>query len=217
MNTLPISKPYNTQYNNINFRCNKFYTAQEIKDAAIVSNKEVSEGLEKLTKKIKFVNQILGKNDKTNKPVSTQIGDAFVFINMDKTTKGKTKINIFSDTPAAVFSYSGIENQYKKIETPNIERQSLNIVISDKDGRMCNGTLSTIDDNCTTFERNIKTGKRKAEGKYFIMVPNINECKDQKFEMNDFGYNKTTLTIRNIFSQLFNKLSLVKPEINLTK
>lgn len=207
----------NKSYSSPSFRGDRLYSLKEVIDASVVSKQDVANGVEKLVNKIKFLNKIVGVNDKTSKPVVTQLGDALVYINMDKTLKGKTKINIFTDTKGVVFRYPGYGCSYEKVENPQLERQCLDILISDKDGRMSQGLLSTIDGSCTNFERDLKSGKRSAEGRYFRLNPNINECVDQKFEMNDFGYEKSGLTIREIFKSLFAKLSLVKPDINLIK
>lgn len=224
MNILTVSNLNAQKYQinkcnkNISFGCkNRLYTLEEVIDASVVSKQDVAEGLQKLVNKIKFLNKIVGPNSKTAKPITSKIGDASVYIDMDKTVKGKTKISLFADTKSIEFEYSGFGHKYKKADNSELIRQSLDIIISDKDGRMSQGALSLVDGNCTNFERDLKTGKRYARGKYFLLEPGVNECIDQGFEMEDFAHNKTCLIIRNIFSKLFSNLSLVKPDINLLK
>ena len=221
MQILPINynnKSYsstNKKCSNVNFGSMKLYSTEDVVKLSTQIEQEVSDGLRKLVGKIKFVDKILGKNDKTIKPVGTKIGDSFVYINMDKSVKGKTKINIFSDTKGIVFKLNPMTHQYTRIEDPEYIRQFLDIIISDKDGRMSNGTIQTIDGSWKTFERNTHTGKRSAEGESFRLIPNLSECNNEQRNLFDMGYDRDTLTIKNIFLNLFSKLSLVKPDISL--
>ena len=212
---------YQTNKNNLktNFKSNRTQDIKEIVELSAVAKEEVAEGLSKIISKIKFLNRILGQNDKTTKPVLAKIGDSFVFINMDKTTKGMTKISLYADTGMQEFQNLALKEQCKNIHSCASKRQSLDIVISDKDARMCRGDLISIQDDFITFERNPKTGKRRVGSGYLCLVPNVKECRDQKFEMNSFicGFDKTTLMIREIFYSLFSKLSLVKPGVTLTR
>lgn len=201
---------------NLNFKGKELYTLEEVLEASKVSKSEISEGTEKLINKIKFLYKILKQNDRTTKPLTTQIRDTFVYINMDKTTKGKTKIELFADTNTPIYIHSGIGSLYNKIN-PKLERQSLDITILDKDGRMQQGSMSLNNDSCTTFERDLKTGKRNAAGKYFVMIPNVHECNTQSYDMDPFGYDKTSIAIRKIFFNLFSNLTKVKPDIDLIK
>lgn len=215
-NNSPIYKTY-TNNKNITFKGKTFYTIEEVLEASKVSKTEVADGIEKLTNKIKFLYNILKQNDRTTKPLTTQIRDSFVYINMDKTTKGKTKINLLAETNSPIYIYSGIGSLYNKIN-PQLEKQSLDITLLEKDGRMHQGTMSLNNGACTTiFERDKKTGKRNATGKYFVMTPNIRECNTQSYEMDPFGYDRTSITIRNIFFNLFSNLTKVKPDIDLIK
>ena len=221
MQILNINHVNNSKYNinkksqNINFGAKKLYSAEEVMKISVISQKDISDGLRQLVNKIKFVNKILGQNDKTAKPVTTKIGDSIVFINMDKSIKDKTKINIFADTKDKVFTFDLATNQFVKDENPYYVRQFLDITISNKDGRMSNGSINTIDGGWKIFERNLKTGKRNAVGQGFKLIPNIKECNEEQRYLYDFGYEKNTLTIKNIFLALFSKLSLVKPDISL--
>ena len=221
MNFLSINQTYKPQFSQPNsqlkFKANKFYTLEEVNKASTVSPKEVKEGVEKLTKKIRFLNGILKENDKTKQPVTAKIGDALVFIDMDKTTKGKTKINLFADTKRHIYEPTNIFNQFKKNDNPYYIRQKLNIVISNKDGRMSEGSIKPLDGIYTHFERNNKTGKRNAISKYFSLVPNVRECSEQNKIAEYLGEDKTSITINNIFFKIFSDLSKVKPNINLTK
>ena len=67
MNFLSINQTYKPQFSQPNsqlkFKANKFYTLEEVNKASTVSPKEVKEGVEKLTKKIRFLNGILKEND----------------------------------------------------------------------------------------------------------------------------------------------------------
>ena len=221
MNILAINQTYKLQTPQIKsqptFKGNRFYTLEEVNKASTVSPKDVIEGVEKLTKKIKFLNKILGENDKTVQPVAAPIGDAIVFINMDKTTKGKTKINLFADTKSHIYEPTDKLDQFIKIDNPYYVRQKLDIVISDKDGRMSEGAIKPLNGTYTHFERNNKTGKRKAISEYFYLVPNVRECSEQNEKVKNFGEDKTSITINDIFFKIFSDLSLVKPKINLTK
>lgn len=205
----------NKKYNNISFGAKKFYSVEDIMKISSTSPQEVSDGLRKLVNKIKFLNKILGENDKTIKPINTKIGDSDIFINMDKSIKGKTKINIFTYTKGKIFDYDSKTDKYVKREKVNYIRQFLDIILSNKDGRMSHGTISTIDGGWKTFERNPKTGKRSAEGDFFKLIPNINECNEEQKNVYDFGYERNTLTIKNIFLKLFSQLSLVNSDIKL--
>lgn len=208
----------NKNNTDLTFKGKELYTLEEVLEASKVSKTDVSEGIQKLINKIKFLNKILKQNDRTSKPLTTKIKDTFVYINMDKTSKGKTKIEVFADTNSPIYIHSGIGSLYNKIKTPKLERQSLDITIFDKDSRMHQGTMSLNNGSCTTiFERDKKTGKRNATGKYFVMVPNVHECNTQSHEMDPFGYDRTSITIRNILFNFFSNLTKVKPDIDLTK
>ena len=201
----------------LKFKGNKFYTLEEVNKASMVSPKDVKEGVEKLTKKIKFLNEILKENDKTKQPVTAKIGDTHIFIDMDKTTKGKTKINLFADTKRQIYEPTNILDQFKKIDNPYYIRQKLNIVISNKDGRMSEGSIKPLNGTYIHFERNNKTGKRDAISKYFSLIPNVRECFEQNQRTEYFGQDKTSIIINNIFFKIFSDLSLIKPKIRLTK
>lgn len=221
MNILGINQIYKLQTPQIKsqptFKANRFYTLEEVNKASTVSPKDVVEGVEKLTKKIKFLNKILGDNDKTVKPVTTQINDVLVFINMDKTTKGKIKINLFADTKGHIYEPTERLDQFKKIDNPSYVRQKLDIIISDKDGRMSEGSIKPLNGTYTYFERDNNTGKRNAISEYFCLVPNVRECSEQNEKVKNFGEDKSSITINDIFFKIFSDLSLVKPKINLTK
>lgn len=221
MNFYSINQTYKSQYpktkSQLTFKANRLYTLEEVNKASTVSPQDVVEGVEKLTKKIKFLNKILGENDKTKQPITSQIGDAIVFINMDKTTKGKTKINLFADTKEHIYEPTNKIGLFKKNDNPYYIRQKLDIVISNKDGRMTEGSIKPLSGAYTHFERNNKTGKRLATSEYFSLVPNVRECSSENKKVENFGEDKTSITINDIFFKIFSDLSLVKPKINLTK
>ena len=204
----------NTRSRNLNFRGNKLYTLRQIEELSKTSEADVADGLTKLVSKIRFINKILGQDSKTLKPVTTKIAETPVDIMMDKTGKGKTKINIvaYSDASTYVSPKAGM---YERVNEEYIWPQTMDIILDNKDGRMINGELDTKL-NSLSFVRNSKTGRRTAEGRYFFLVPNVYECKDIKNRRdNMIWYSKTSNTISLIFQKLFADLSLVKPKNKL--
>lgn len=176
---------------------------QKILELVTPSNTEITEGVEKLTNKLKFINRVLGHSAKTTKPVSTSISDIPIKIMMDKTKKGKIKINISS--------YTEMLSKEDKLT----QAQMLDLILDDKNGRMLSGHLNTK--LCTlNFERNQKTGQRKGSGDNFFLIPNINEncnvefCKDKMY-----WQSRSDNIVSLVFHKLFSDLSLVKPKTKL--
>lgn len=205
----------NSQRNhtNVNFKCNKNISIDEAVKLTTVDQKEVVENIFKLVNKIKFLNKILGKNDKITKPVTVMLGDAKVSLMMDKSNTGKIKINLCSDTNAAIYEYVSPQRGYISVENPQTIRQELDIILSTKDGRMRNGQLSVFN-NFMTFERNEKTGKRDliSDGLYF--VPNMYECHNTRNYIQYTGFDRAANMVSAVFFNLFSNLTKVKPEIN---
>ena len=213
-----ISNPQRRNSANINFGCNKVMQLKDIPSTSFLSAKEINDYIFKLVNKIQFVGKILGVHDKTVKPVATKLGDATVCINMDKSPKNKVKINLYSDNEGALYEYSREYLGYIPVQNPGLYRQSLDIVVNEKDKRMIDGQLNIVD--CSmNFSRNLKTGKRDVHSnKCFHFSPNLNECYNMEDSIMQFSYNsKATNTVNAVFFNLFANLTKVKPDISLLK
>lgn len=215
ISTLPYyTHTYSTaaQQRNINFKSNKGVTAA----STLASSQEIKQGIEKLTNKTKFLNRILGNQAKTSKPVLTKLGDTDVFIDMDKTQKGKTKIKIFSETNNVTYTYSKELKQLIPELKDTKHEQSLDVIINDKDGRMVYGVLN-CDAGHLHFERNTKTGHRdgNGQGHYpFKLSPNVYEHPED-WETQRKVADKGGNTVSAVFSAVFIDLMRVKPNIKL--
>lgn len=190
-------------------------TIAEIINSQMVTNDEAVRYILKLSEKIKLLNHILGKNDKTARPVRVKLDDADVFLSVDKTSKGNVKVNLYSDTNSPLYEYSFEKSAYLPSSEKYLNRQRLDIVLSNTDGRMCNGYLSTVSGEMI-FERNTKSGQRKAVGDRFYLNPNLYECSNREsFPAQWYGYDKASNIVSTVFYNLFAKLSKVKPDIKL--
>lgn len=222
MNISPIIPNYIPQRRNsekINFGCNKSIKLQQnIPDSTLLTAKEIVDNVFKLVNKIQFVNKILGENDKTAKPVLAKLGDASVYINMDKSAKDKIRINLFSDTAGSMYKYSSELQGYIPVKNPEMQRQSLDIIVNKKDKRMINGQLTIVDCNMD-FARDTKTGKREIHSnKCFCFVPNLYECYDiQDVAVQFWTNNKESNIVTSVFFNMFANLTKVKPDISLIK
>lgn len=221
MNILQLT-PYNnsraTSIKNTNFGSNKIKPLTQLSEDSLLSTNEIVDNIFKLTKKIQFISKILGERDKTAKPVIAKIGDASIYINMDKSEKGKVKVDLYSDTNGMIYQYSENIQGYIPIENPIKHRQSLNMIINSKDKRMISGRLDIIDCHMD-FERNTKTGKRELESnRSFYFVPNLYECHNIQDVAVQYGnYDKSSNIVTSLFFNLFSNLTKVKPEISLIK
>ena len=151
--------PQRKNYTKINFGCDTEIQLKNTPDASLLNAKEIIDNVFKLVNKIQFVSDILGENGKTVKPMLAKLGDATVYIEMDKTLKDKIKINLFSDTDDAMYKYVPDLLAYILVENPEKQRQSLNIVVNKKDKRMMEGFLNIFDCKMS-FVRDTTTGKR---------------------------------------------------------
>lgn len=223
MNILSVT-PYNIQNSravssqNINFGSHKIESLRQLPKTSLLGDNEIADNILKLAKKVQFVSKILGERDKTAKPVVAKIGDASIYINMDKSQKGKIKVDLYADTKDKVYRYSNALRGYISVENPDICRQSLNITFNPKDKRMISGHLDIIDCDMD-FERDIKTGKRElTSSKPFYFSPNLYECKDiQDMKLQHRERDKSCNTVTSLFFNLFSSLTKVKPEVNLIK
>lgn len=223
MNILQVPNYYinNSQRKNsamINFGCNKTNPSNKLSDSSLLNDNEIVEHVCKLVNKIKFVSEILGENGKTIKPILVKLGDAPVYIKMDKSQKDNIKISLFSDTIGSLYEYSDKLQDYIPVKKPEMIRQNIDIILNKKDKRMIDGQLGIVD--CyINFIRDTKTGKREMHSnKCFYFVPNLYECKDiedlaVQFWQNDKAANIVTSTFFNVFANL----TKVKPEISLIK
>lgn len=223
MNILPMTanymnNPQKKNSSNINFGCNKTTQLKDVAESSLLDAPEIVDNIFKLVNKVKFVNKILGEHDKTVKPVVAKLGDASVYINMDKSPKDKIKINLFSDTDGAMYKYSSELQGYIPVENPDVRRQSLDIIVSKKDKRMIGGQLNIVDCNMN-FARDTKTGKREIHSnKCFYFIPNLYECSNMENVAVQFWQNnKATNIVTSVFFNMFANLSKVKPEISLIK
>ncbi len=219
MNILGITPHYNSVLNNksrnLNFSGNKLYTLKQIEALSKTSETDIAEGVMKLVNKIKFINKIVSPDSRTLNPVTTKIAETPVEIMMDKTRKGKTKINITAYTDASTYVLKEKVGMYERVDEQEIWPQTMDIILDNKDGRMINGELDTKL-NSLSFERNNKTGKRDATGRYFFLVPNLYECKDVKNCRDKMlRYSKASNTISLVLQRLFADLSMVKPKNKL--
>ena len=202
----------------INFGCNETQPLNTIPDSSFLNKNEIVGHVFKLVNKIKFVSEILGENGKTVKPVLAKLGDASVYIKMDKSQKDKIKISLFSDTNGFIYKYSEKLQSYIPVKNPEMIRQSLDIIVNKKDKRMINGQLDIID--CSMdFVRDTKTGKREMHSnRSFHFVPNVYECKDIENIAVQFSQNdKASNIVTSVFLNMFSNLTKVKPEITLIK
>ena len=202
----------------INFGCDNSMSVDNVSGSSLLDEKEIVENIHKLVNKIKFVSEILGENGKTLKPIATKIGDATIYIDIDKTQKDKIKVNLFSDTYDYTYEYSPKLQQYIPVKSSDVIRQSMDITINKKDKRMINGQLNIIDCDLN-FERDIKTGKRNIRSnKSFYFVPNLYECFNmENLEVQYCNSNKDTNTVSSVFFNMFANLTKVKPDICLIK
>ncbi len=212
--------PYNRQKNEISTRRNVTFGSEakninQIIYSQMVTKDEAVEHILKLTKKIKFFNEILGKNDKTSRPVLVKLGDADVFLNVDKTSRNKVKINLYSDTNSPMYIYSFEQGAYVPNPEKYLFRQKLDIVLNNKDGRMSNGYLSTVSGSMV-FERNTKSGQRAASGDRFQLNPKLYECNNREnFPAQKYGFDKASNIVSTVFFNMFSFLSKVKPDLKL--
>lgn len=190
-------------------------TLQQMGTSQLVTQEEAVEYIQKLTKKIKFFNDILGKNGKTTKYVLVKLGEADVYMNIDKTLKNKVKINLCAATNSPLYVYAPKDMNYIPNPEKYKQRQMLDIILNSKDGRMSHGYLATTSGEMT-FERNTKTGHRRAAGEFFGLCPNINECYNREnFPAQRYEYDKASNIVSVVFKNIFDYLSKVKPDIKL--
>ena len=198
------------------FKASKNAIFSEVANSTLSSSQEIKQYIEKLTNKTKFLNKVLGNHAKTSNPVLTNLGNAEVFIGMDKTKPGRTKIEIYSDTDNFSYTYSSELQQYLPVKLAGKHRQSMNIIINDKDGRMIDGSLE-CDAGHLNFERNSKTGQRNGSGQgiySFVLSPNVAE-NPTDWETQRWYATKDGNIVSTVFSVIFMDLMRVKPNIEL--
>lgn len=202
----------------INFGCNKTIPLKEVPNISLLKENEIVDNIFKLVKKIQFISKIIGEHDKTAKPVLAKIDDAPIYISMDKNYKDKIKINLFSDTDEAMYKYSSELEKYVPVETPELIRQSLDMIVSKKDKRMINGQLDIFGCNIN-FARDTKNGRREFNSnKCFYFVPNLYECNNiEDVNVQFYQNTKATNIVTSTFFNLFANLTKVKPDITLIK
>ena len=198
------------------FKGNKNTILNDVHNSTLLNSQEIIQCIKKITNKTKFLNKVLGCHAKTSKAVSMNIGNTDVFINMDKTKPGFTKIDIFSDTNNYSYIFSQELQQSIPVKIPGKHRQSMNIIVNDKDGRMINGSLE-CDAGHLNFERNSKTGRRNGGGQGiypFVLSPNLAEYPTD-WEAQKWYADKGSNTISTVFSSIFIDLMRVKPNLKL--
>ncbi len=199
---------------NINFGCNKII-APDVIEKSMLSPNEIVTNVFKLANKIKFLNKILGKNDRTVKPVLMRLGEAEVHINMEKSKYGMRQINLYSDTNSEVYRYCDELHGYVAIEHPQTIRQSFDILMREKDGRMYRGNLNIVG-GAMDFERDTKTGARNVKAEYFHFIPNLNEVHNMEdMAVQYYNRDKASNIVTSTFFNLFSNLTQVKPQISL--
>lgn len=198
------------------FKGSKNAIFNESVNATLLSSQEIKQWTEKLINKIKFLNKVIGANAKTSSPVLTNIAGAEVFINIDKTKSGCTKIKIDSETDNFSYTFSQELQQNIPVKLAEKNRQSMDIIINDKDGRMINGSLE-CDAGHLNFERNAKTGQRNGRGQSiypFILSPNVKEMPTD-WETQRWYATKESNAVVSVFSIIFMDLMRVKPDTKL--
>ena len=204
------------QNNSTGFKACKNAIFNECANATLLSSQEIKQWTEKLINKIKFLNKVIGANAKTTSPVLTNIAGADVFINIDKTKSGCTKIKIDSETDNFSYTFSQELQQYIPVKLTGKNRQSMDIIINNKDGRMINGSLK-CDAGHLNFERNTKTGQRNGSGQsiyQFVLSPNIKEM-PTNWETQRWYAAKGNNAVISVFSTIFLDLMRVKPNTKL--